>query len=505
MYMIRKKIALMVMLSAMAVGIIAALPCAGSFVYAQPAGGGLKDVYAKHFMIGTAWQWRVSGMTNTTYRSTLIREFNSLTHEDDLKPYATMVRAGSTNTNINVQLNSNARQVMQFCVDNNIGLRGHAFVWHQQTPNWFFYADMQSGNQNSLATAAVMNQRMESYIKNLLELIKRDFPTLNLYAYDVVNEIFLDNGNARAGGGVGAATSNNGTDQSPWVQIYSDNRFADTAFVYARRHGATTFPNMKLFYNDFNEYAAGKRQSMVTMANRLGPSGRGVMDGIGMQSHLSVDYPGPTNEYRTALTAFRGTGMEIHVTELDVTLYCHSSQTSWCNVNFAPNPVPAPTRTQLATQGGRYAAIFRELLSAKNAGANITSVTVWGVTDDRSWREWGSPLLFNSSFARKPAYDSLVAIVPQSDWGGGTMSVSAVNNAARTHTPLVTVKGRTLNINAAAGADVKIRIVSLTGKTVANFDTRGGSAVSLRKLPAGAYIAEARIDGRRATSSVVLK
>jgi hypothetical protein len=35
---------------------------------------------------------------------------------------------------------------------------------------------------------------MESYIKNLLELIHEEFPTLNLYAYDVVNEIFLDNG-----------------------------------------------------------------------------------------------------------------------------------------------------------------------------------------------------------------------------------------------------------------------------------------------------------------------
>ncbi|MDR2579681.1 MAG: endo-1,4-beta-xylanase [Fibromonadaceae bacterium] len=377
----------------------------------------LKNVYANYFRIGTAFQWRESGLSNANMRSTILTEFNSITHEDELKPNATMVQSGSTNANINVQLNSAARNILQFCVDNNIPLRGHTLVWHSQTPNWFFWANMQGGNNQSLATVEVMNQRMESYIKNILELIKRDYPTLDLYAYDVVNEIFLDNGNPRNGGFDG--------DNSPWVQIYGNNSFADTAFVYARRHATTTFPNMKLFYNDFNEYSTGKRAAMVAMANRLGPNGRNVMDGIGMQSHLSIFYPNPTGEYRAALTAFRGTGLEIHVTELDITLYCNNSQTSWCNENYAPNPVPPPTQAQLITQGGRYAAIFSELLRAKNEGANITSVSLWGVTDNRSWREWGSPLLFNSSFAKKPAYDSLIALIPQSEWGDGSGGVSS--------------------------------------------------------------------------------
>jgi len=416
---LRKKKFMLFMLTVMTVGAAAVSQSA----YAQQNETGLKDVYANQFRIGTAYQWRGDAVTNTAmlpaYRDVVLREFNSITHEDDLKPYATMVRAGSTDNNILVTLGQRGRQVLQFCVNNNIPLRGHAFVWHQQTPNWFFWANMQ-GTSSSPATVAQMNQRMESYIKNLLELIKREYPTLNLYAYDVVNEIFLDNGSARSGGGIGTdATAQNGTDNSPWVQIYGNNSFADSAFVYARKHGASIFPDMKLFYNDYNEYSADKRASMVAMANRLGPNGRGVMDGIGMQSHLSIFYPGPTNEYRAALTAFRETGLEIHVTELDITLYCNNSQTSWCNENYAPNPVPAPTQSQLTTQAGRYAATFREILRAKNDGANITSVTLWGVADDRSWRSWGSALLFNSSFAKKPAYDSLVALIPQSDWGDG--------------------------------------------------------------------------------------
>jgi GH35 family endo-1,4-beta-xylanase len=301
-----KKIMPLVTSAAIALGIVAAMPAAGSSVQAQQNLAGLKDAYANYFRVGTCYQWRGGGLSNTTMRDIILSEFNSVTHEDDLKPYNTMVRAGSTDNDIKVTLNSGARQVMQFCVDNNIALRGHAFVWHQQTSNWFFFADMQNGSPQNLASPAVMNRRMESYIKNLLELIKSDYPALNLYAYDVVNEIFLDNGTPRSPGGVGDAGGNNGTDQSPWVQIYGDNSFADSAFVYARKHGAATFPGMKLFYNDFNEYHPdGKRDAIVAMANRLGHGGMGVMDGIGMQSHLSTNWP-PIATYKTALTASCG-------------------------------------------------------------------------------------------------------------------------------------------------------------------------------------------------------
>lgn len=378
-----------------------------SMLFAQEVG--LKDVYSNYFKVGTAFQHRNGGLTNANMRSTIIREFNSLTHEDELKPDATMVRAGSTNDDIQVQLNANARTVLEFAVTNNIPMRGHTLVWHSQTPNWFFHENMQNGNDNNLATVEVMNQRMESYIKNILELLQKDFPALDLYAYDVVNEIFLDNGSARAPGFA--------SNQSPWVQIYNGNAFADTAFVYARKHAATTFPNMKLFYNDFNEYHPdGKRAAMVAMAERLGPDGRGVMDGIGMQSHLSTTWPNPTNEYRITLNAFRGTGLEIHVTELDITL---------------PEGDTPPTTAQLNTQADRYKAIFQELINAKNAGANITSVSVWGVTDDRSWRFSNNraPLLFNASFEKKPAYDAIVSLIPEEEWGkssgsGGSSSSS---------------------------------------------------------------------------------
>ncbi|MCL2207317.1 MAG: endo-1,4-beta-xylanase [Fibromonadales bacterium] len=365
---------------------------------AQQSEHGLKDVYANYFRIGTCYPYQQ--ISDATLRNVILREFNSITHENDLKPYATMVRSGSTNTDIKVQLNQNAKTVMTTCATYNIPLRGHTLVWHQQTPSWFFFADMQNGNKDALATVTVMNQRMESYIKNMFELIKKEFPTLDLYAYDVVNEIYANDGKAREAGGIGDAGNNNSTDQSPWVQIYGNNSFADSAFVYARKHSKSIYPNIKLFYNDFNEYHPdGKRDTIAAMATRLGPKGKGVLDGIGMQSHLSTSWP-DMGTYKSALTKFIGVeGVEIHVTELDITVE-HSGGTE-------------------AKQTELYESVFQALKNAREAGANITSVSIWGVRDDWSWRNDRNPLLFTSNYTKKPAYNAVAALIPEKNWGDG--------------------------------------------------------------------------------------
>jgi GH35 family endo-1,4-beta-xylanase len=347
---------------------------------------GLKDVYANYFRIGTCYPSR---QNDQALQNVILTEFNSLTHENELKPEATLLQTGSTDDDIKVQLSADARLVMQFCVTNSIPLRGHTLVWHSQTPNWFFYANMQNGNQNTLASKAVMYKRMESYIKNLFALIKQEFPSLNLYAYDVVNEIYEDNGSHRDPG----FGKNGDKELSPWVSIFGDNSFVDSAFTYARRHAP---PDCKLFYNDFNEYHPnGKRDSIANMAKRL--KDLGVLDGIGMQSHLSTDWP-PLDTYKTALEKFIQTGSEIHVTELDITVE-----------NGAE-----------AKQVELYRDVFKTLKEARDGGANITSVSVWGVRDDLSWRKDKTPLLFTQEYTKKPAYNSVVALIPERDWGDGS-------------------------------------------------------------------------------------
>jgi len=65
--------------------------------------------------------------------------------------------------------------------------------------------------------------------------------------------------------------------------------------------------------------------------------------------------------------------------------------------------------------------------------------------------------------------------------------------------------GRTLSVNAPAGSKASVKIVNLTGKTVANFTAAGAANLSLQRIPAGTYLIEARIDGRVLTRSAVLR
>ncbi|MDR0307589.1 MAG: family 43 glycosylhydrolase [Chitinispirillales bacterium] len=71
--------------------------------------------------------------------------------------------------------------------------------------------------------------------------------------------------------------------------------------------------------------------------------------------------------------------------------------------------------------------------------------------------------------------------------------------------PLMTVRGRTLNVNAPADSKMKIRVVDMRGKTVARFNTMGSARFSLTKLPAGRYFVEIRGAGIKNTVPTALK
>jgi len=333
-------------------------------VFAQAEAQGLKDVYKDLFKIGNILNG--STVNNQQIKDLTLREFNSITPENELKPDQTMVQSGSTDDNIKVQLSAGARNILQFCVNNNISLRGHTLVWHAQTPAWFFRANLTT--TGALVDTATMNKRMESYIKNLFALIKQDFPTLKLYAFDVVNEAFNDDGSLRQAG--------TGSGQSPWTQIYGNDQFIVNAFRYARMYAPAT---CKLFYNDYNEYMTGKRTAMYNLAMKL--KAENSIDGLGMQSHLDMGYP-DANLYGQAVSTFASTGLEVQITEMDITT----------------------STGDFAAQGQKYRDIMQKILAYKN---NVTAFVIWGPQDNLSWRKEKKPVLFDSIGNRKPAYDEL--------------------------------------------------------------------------------------------------
>jgi len=358
--------------------------CLAMAIQAQTTEAALKNVYANYFLLGSILSQTT--MNSAATKSLVLKEFNSITPENELKPDATMKKDGSTDNDIKVDL-SRAASILDFCEKNNIPVRGHTLVWHSQTPDWFFNQNL--SDNGALADSATMNKRMKSYIKNMFAAIATQYPNLNLYAYDVVNEAFTNDG-----GGLRKADGDTGGN-SKWTKIYGDDSFIQNAFKYAREFAPST---CKLYYNDYNEYMPAKTTDIYNLAMKI--KAQGNIDGIGMQSHLGIDYP-DVSTYTNAIKKFKETGLDIQVTELDLTISGNSTS------NFTD-------------QAKKYKDIMKAIID--NGGNAVKAVVVWGVRDDQSWRNDKYPLLFTGSgetITKKPAYDSLAKLIPQSEWGDG--------------------------------------------------------------------------------------
>ncbi|MBP1568083.1 MAG: endo-1,4-beta-xylanase, partial [Oscillospiraceae bacterium] len=273
------------------------------------ADAGLKLAFGKYFRVGNIF----NGMNvrNSALQGLALTNYNSIECENETKPDATLVQNGSTDTNIKVSLNSCA-SIFDFCAKNGIGVRGHTLVWHSQTPQWFFKEGF--NNNGAWVNSSTMDKRMESYIKNMFNAIQTQYPTLDLYAYDVCNECISDDSNRTKNNG-GARTPGYNNGNSPWVQVYGSNAFIEKAFTYARQYAPKS---CKLYYNDYNEYWDHKRDCIYSTCKSL--YDKGVLDGVGMQSHINADRNGfsGTQAYTTAMQKFLEIGCDVQVTELDI-------------------------------------------------------------------------------------------------------------------------------------------------------------------------------------------
>ena len=331
-------------------------------------------MYANDFKIGTAVT--TAELAPQSTKDLIAKHFNSITLGNELKPESILNKAATlasgSNTDPVINLAS-ARTILNYCRDNNIPVRGHVLVWHSQTPDWFFKEGFQ--DDGDWVSKDVMLQRMENYIKNVFAALEEEYPTVDFYAWDVVNEAWLDNGVPRTGGG-----QSENANYSGWVKVFGDNSFIEPAFEYARKYAPA---NTKLYYNDFNEYMPQKTDEICKMALEL--KDKGLIDGIGMQSHLDVGFPN-VSTYKKALEKFVETGLDIQVTELDIT----TSDTSEAGFE-------------------KQAEMYKGIMDACVEYADsISAVVFWGTTDDKSWRAAKTPLLFNEDYTAKPSFYAIV-------------------------------------------------------------------------------------------------
>lgn len=341
----------------------------------------LKTAYEPYFKVGAA----ISGKNLRTPADMklLKAQFNSFTAENDMKPMYFLDKDACKDDPDRYDLApalkfDRAIPYLEAAKENGLSMRGHTLCWHNQTPKWFFcehYNEM-----FPLADREKMLARLENYIKGVLEFVQKEYPGV-IYAWDVVNEA-VDEGAFR---------------KSLWTRTMGED-YVLKAFEFAKKYVA---PGVDLFYNDYETALDWKRDFII--ANILKPlKEKGLVDGMGMQSHLLMDHP-KYEDYRKALEMYGALGLKINITELDL----HNAD---------------PSEASMHALAERYSEFFKIYLEAKKSGkANVTSVTFWNLKDEDSWlsgfrRETSYPLLFKGKSEAKEAYYAVLeAAVPKED------------------------------------------------------------------------------------------
>lgn len=396
----------------------------------------LKEVYKDLFKIGTAVEsihdrFENNEIGNPDKEALIVREFSSMTCANEMKPAYNMGwnSEEAREDYLPYVINPNAKRMLDWAKEHGMKMRAHVMVWHSQCPQEAFCkgykpvtipTDPAKLAENPrlkfferldpvcFVDRDTMLKRLESYIHSMLDYLYKNGYAETIYAWDVVNEAIEL-----------ADKTETGLRNSYWYQVIGDDfiywafRYANEAVAeciakYAGVYGidpsdAEAVKRIKpvLVYNDYNEFQPDKKKAIIDNLHREGHGhgsvvGEGLLGGIGMQGHISDN--NDIDEYITALRDYAAFAPEIHITELDVKCTCANVNREYYQAVF-------------------YKELFERLVAERKNGVNLTSVTLWGLTDDNSWIRGADPLVFRKDLSKKKSYDALVYAVQGGDLG----------------------------------------------------------------------------------------
>ncbi len=300
----------------------------------------------------------------------LSKHFNSITSGNDMKWDATEPTEGTFTF-------TQADAEVAFAQTNNMHVRGHTLVWHNQTPAWVFTNASGQPMTGTPDEQALLIQRLQRHIQTVMTHFGSAVPI-----WDVVNEPIDE-------------SQPDGYRRSPWFNILGP-QYIPIALQAARAAN----PTAKLYINDFNTTIPAKRDFLVALVRSL--KSQGVpLDGIGHQMHNNLEFPSPQSVI-DAVNLFDTTGVEQAVTEMDVSIYSGSFPTPFTSYTDIP-------QSRHIQDAYAYLGYVQAL---KQVSSKIVSVTIWGTSDDKSWltspTKVDAPLLFDPSLHHKYDYWAFV-------------------------------------------------------------------------------------------------
>ena len=326
----------------------------------------LRKAYEDYFIVGSIAPSNY--FNNTKHRQILKDNFNSITAENEGKPERVLDQAAcqelAKRDETAVAITTAPfEKVYDWCEAHHIPVRHHTFVWHQQTPSWFFNEGYANGGKQ--VSRNVMIGRLENYLKVTIETLDERWPGL-VYALDIVNEAVQEVGQIRTGN---------------WMNTIGED-YIYQAFLAASKY--------KMDYQDlyYNDYAFEQTQwggvdrchwAVGTMLKQA--IDEELIDGIGIQGHIEFSDVDTILEDARIIHA---AGLKCQITELDVN--CDGEK-------------------DFEKQKDAYYKVVKTVLEGNRDGTmDVNAIIVWGTTDNTSWHSNRYPLLFNSTYGKKPAY-----------------------------------------------------------------------------------------------------
>ena len=388
--------------------------------------------YTKNVGVCLDWKFYESNPTiaDADTKAVVKENFNSITAENNNKPniilgnsanlisvssaqnQGIIIPEGYTEANVPKLNYSNIDVLMKFCADNGLRMRYHALLWHEQTSNWWFRENYSSSA--AFVTPEIMDKRIEYFIMNVIEHISTSQYADVVYAYDVVNEFYhmeeciwkINEGKKNKTEEVkcyyevyGEEIFTNPDDPAHYP-VVDNPRYVKMAFKCAHDmlKKYDLVDKVELVYNDYDTHLSDVCRSILAVTSfinakdELNPDGEKLVTTIGMQCHekLADDcfVYGDSDCHEVSMTKYAKTGLNLQITELDVTQ------------NGEPDE-----------ESIKYWEDFTRLvITLAKKGAKFTSLTIWGLTDELSWRgPEEKPLLFRETVKDvKPAYYAVI-------------------------------------------------------------------------------------------------
>jgi endo-1,4-beta-xylanase len=311
--------------------------------------------------------------------------------------------------------------IADFADSNGMQMRGHTFVWHSQTANWF----------NNLSGTAASRDTTIKIMRSHIDTLGNRYKG-RIKEWDVVNEAIAQNGGTSPNYRTEAA--------SRWYNRFGGIDYIDSAFKWAQAVDTGAL----LFYNDFGaEGMNNKSQNVYDLVSSVKQRGAPI-HGVGLQAHFSL------TDHDTAaigqnMRRLAALGFVISFTEIDI-------QTS-------------NTTTNLESQKQKY----KELMALCLSIPACQSYMAWGLNDAQSWRGANAvALLFTgtSAMTPKPAYWGVVEALAAGSTATSTPSMpwNVVATSGTSTSKVVTWKAPVTNGRSAI-TGYKVTAVSDTTKS----------------------------------------